>query len=267
VGGNLFHRWRAHNDQLTRGGPAALSPAARGGGFFVESDERQRVGGALEAFGNWNDSGSSVLETLASLRVRPSSSLSLSLGPQLSLNRPVAQYVTTVVDPLAVTTHGERHVFGRPRQTEVALVTRVNWILSPTISLQVYARPLISSGDYSELKEFARPGRFEFTRYGIDGGALGYDPVSSAYTVDPDGAGPAPPFAVSDPDFNFKSLRVNAVFRWEYRPGSTLYLVWTDGRTNDSFPGDFDLGRDVRALFGTPADDVLQVKASYRFGR
>ena len=83
------------------------------------------------------------------------------------------------------------------------------------------------------------------------------------YVVDADGQQPAVPFKFSDPNFNFKSLRGNAVLRWEYLPGSTLYFVWTQQRTNYDDGGDFSFGRDIKNLLTSPGDNVFIIKASY----
>jgi hypothetical protein len=265
VGVNGFKRWRAYNDGLTRGGPSALAGAALGGGAFVETDERKRVTGAAEAFRMSNEYGSSSLETSLRLTVKPSSGLSLSLGPSLLKNRTMAQWVRAVEDPLATATYGSRYVFGEIDQTEWAMSVRLNWILSPRLSIQLYAQPLVSAGDYENFKEFLRPKSFDFARYGVDAGSISYDAATSTYTATPGGG--APSFTFANPDFNWKSLRINAVARWEYRPGSTLYVVWAQNRANAANPGDFDLGRDLGDLMGAPADDVLMVKVSYRFGR
>jgi hypothetical protein len=85
--------------------------------------------------------------------------------------------------------------------------------------------------------------------------------------VDPDAEGPAPAFRLADPDFNLKSLRANAVLRWEFRLGSTLYLVWTQRREDRAHPGDFSLGRDARELFRSASDDVLMLKLAWWVGR
>jgi hypothetical protein len=108
------------------------------------------------------------------------------------------------------------------------------------MSLQFYSQPLLAAGDYWNFKALAAPRTFDFT------------PIGSV---------------PEDPDFNFKSLKVNAVFRWEWRLGSTLYVVWTDQRQDLRNPGQFRLGRDARHLFGAPADDVLMVKMSYWISR
>lgn len=267
VGANAFKRFRSQNDTFTRGGPSGESPASQGGGFWVETDNRKRATGNLQFFYNSNAYGGKSLDSGLSLRLKPSSGLSLQLGPNLRKPFSVAQWVGGFDDSTASATYGRRYVFADLRQTEVSMTTRLNWILSPRMSLQVYTQPLISSGDYSSFKEFERPRGFQFARYGADRGAIAYDAQSGEYRVDPDGAGSAPVLTFGNPDFNFKSLRVNAVFRWEWRLGSTLYVVWTQGRTNDAHPGDFELGRDVGDLLGAPGDDVFLVKFSYRLGR
>jgi hypothetical protein len=88
-----------------------------------------------------------------------------------------------------------------------------------------------------------------------------------AYTIDPDGAGPAAAFTVGNPDFNIRSLRGTAVMRWEYRPGSTLFFVWTQERSGADAYGDFDFNRDRAALFRDRPINVFQVKATYWIGR
>ena len=147
------------------------------------------------------------------------------------------------------------------------MITRLNVVFTPRASIEIYAQPLLSSARYWNLKEFARPRTFEFARYGADVGAIAYDTSARAYTVDPDGSGPAPAFHVNAPDFNYKSLRVNAVFRWEWRLGSTLYAVWTQQREDDARAGAFRLGRDLRSMVGAPSDNVFAVKLAYWISR
>jgi hypothetical protein len=140
-------------------------------------------------------------------------------------------------------------------------------IFTPHASLQVFMQPLLATGDYSGFKELARPRTYDFTKYGVDAGSLSFDPITHLYTADPDGDGVAQPFVFRDPDFNFKSLRLNAVFRWEMKPGSNFYAVWTRQQQDLRYPGDFAPGRDARALFGAAGDDIVLFKVSYWLGR
>jgi hypothetical protein len=87
------------------------------------------------------------------------------------------------------------------------------------------------------------------------------------YTLDPDRDRATANFEFGNPDFNFRSLRGNAVLRWEYRPGSTLFVVWQQQRSGVESFGDFDLSRDSRGVFRAPPDNVFVIKMSYWFGR
>jgi hypothetical protein len=181
----------------------------------------------------------------------------------------VDQYLTAVSDPLATSTFGSRWVFGDIDQSELSLETRAEWTFSPTLTLQLWAQPFVASGRYSLFKEFRRPGAFEFERYGIDRGTVtrrtGREGTSVA--VDPDGPGPAHAFGFDEPDFTVRSMRGNAVLRWEYRPGSTLFLVWQQQRTGSSDVADLDATRDLGSPFRDPPRNVFLVKMSYWLGR
>jgi hypothetical protein len=143
--------------------------------------------------------------------------------------------------------------------------TRLNVTFTPDLSLELYAQPFIATGDYSTPKELMAPGTFEFSRYGVDAGQVSVD-QDGDYTVDPDGAGPAESFTVSNRDFNRVSLRGTGVLRWEWRPGSTLFFVWQQNRSTSNGFGDFDLSRDADALFRGDAHNVFMVKATYWLG-
>jgi hypothetical protein len=256
---------RAQDDRATRGGPSMLSPRAQFAFVGVDSDQRKRVSIGANWNAEGNEFGGSSLGAGLSVRYRPAASLEISSGPSYQRNHNLAQYVDTFEDPVAAATYGARYVFGTLRQKEFSLQTRVNFVVSPKISLEVYMQPLVSVGDYDGFKELARPRTFDFVRYGEDSGSVSFDPVSGHYTVVPGDGGAA--FSFDNPDFNFKSLRLNAIFRWEWRPGSALYFVWTEQREDDARPGQFALGRDVRGIFAAPADDVILFKIAYWFQR
>jgi len=132
--------------------------------------------------------------------------------------------------------------------------------------------PFISIGDFGALKEFRAPETFDFLEYGKDLGTVVYT-VEGQYDVDPDGDKPAAGFRVSDRDFSFRSLLGNAVLRWEWRPGSTVFLVWQQRRINSIIGqgplgsqaevGMFDLGRDTGDMFEVAPDNILMIKVNY----
>lgn len=254
-----------YSDRLTRGGPLMRSPGFRSYSVEIESDERKTVSARLEADYQSNTAAGWAASGEFSLTVKPSTAVSVSIGPEWMRRFDVAQYVKTVADPAAAPTFGARYVFGELAQTEFSVPVRVNVILSPRMSLQAYVQPLLSAGQYSSFKEAAKPRTYDFRRYGVDAGSVRYDAASDRYTVDPTGDGRT--FVVDNPDFNFKSLRVNAVFRWEFQPGSTAYVVWTQQREDEDGAGRVAFGPDVRRMFHAPSDNVLMVKVSYWLSR
>jgi hypothetical protein len=165
---------------------------------------------------------------------------------------------------VALQMFGTRYVFADLDQTELAMETRINYIMSPRMSLQVYLQPLLSVGRYAGFKEAAKPRTHDFLEYGVDMGSIAYDAAARRYSVTPGGGAP---FSFADPDFNYKSLRVNAVYRWEFKPGSTLYAVWTQQRENNEADGPFSLNRGMSRLMRAPSDNVFMVKLSYWLGR
>ena len=265
VFGNMALTRASQDDRATRGGPSMLSPAGWNWFAGVDSDSRKRVAVGANVSASRHDFGGSGFRTGINVRYRPLASLEVSSGPQLDLSKSPAQYVDTFSDPAATATAGARYVFGRLDRREFSLQTRINYVVSPKMSLQIYMQPLVSVGKYDDFKELARPRTYDFVRYGQDRGALALDSAARQYTVVPGDGGV--PFTFDDPDFNFKSLRLNAIFRWEWRPGSAMYLVWTEQREDDARPGRFAIGRDLRSTFGAPADDVLQFKIAYWFQR
>jgi hypothetical protein len=146
--------------------------------------------------------------------------------------------------------------------------TRLNVTLSPNLTLDLFVQPFISSGDYTDYKEFAAPHQLTKLVYGRDIGTVSTQVVdgSARYTVDPDGAGPASSFQFTDPSFTFRSLRGNVVLRWEYVPGSTLYIVWSRSSSSLVNEGTLAFGRDAPALFRGPAENIFLIKVNYRLG-
>lgn len=259
------------NPRLTRGGPLTRDPAAWTASAAFNTDTRTRITGRLGVEASGDRSGAWQWTGTGTLLYKGGATLDLSLGPSLTRSRGTAQYVTTIPDPTAAATFGRRYVFADLRQTTLSMDTRVNVTLTPDVSFELFAQPFIASGDYESLKELAAPRTLDFRRYGVDAGTIAPVDGSTRFLVDPDGTGPAPAFRVDNKDFNLRSLRANAVFRWEWRPGSTLYLVWQQMRSgslayaDDPAAGRFALGRDARELFELDSDNIFLVKASYWF--
>jgi hypothetical protein len=266
VNTNYFAYFPSFDDQLTRGGPLAKLPMRNDVNASIRTDGRGAWSVGANGSLNWNGAGGFGREIGFDVSYQPSSNVRLSFGPSFGRFHNVSQFVAGVTDPLASATYGRRAVFATLDQRELALETRLDWTFSPRMSLQLYLQPLISAGEYTSYKEFARPGTFEFDVYGRDAGTITRDDATAEFTVDPDGAGPAAAFNFPDQNFNFRSLLANVVFRWEYRPGSTIFLVWQQSRSGAAGIGDFSFRRDFDAIFSNPAVNAFAVKMTYWLG-
>jgi hypothetical protein len=263
----LGKSWNTLDDKLTRGGPTTIRPGIETLVMGLSSDARRRLWATASFTAQNREFGTRARQIVSTLNFRPFTALTLQAAPYWLKGDTAAQYLQTVPDPTAAATYGSRYVFGRLQQREFSIPLRLNLALSPKLSLQLYTQALLSAGDYPQIKELAVPRTYNFPVYGGDVGTIALDPERPVYTIDPDGAGVAPSFRLPVPDFNLKSLRVNAVLRYEFRPGSAAYVVWTERRQDGRNPGDGALGRDLGHLFGAPADDVLLLKVAWWFGR
>jgi len=261
------HRPRVIDPGLTRGGPVVK--LSTGGSWEAEltSDRRKRYTAGFYMNRSWNAAGGLGATYAPSVAVRPSTALRITLSPTYSKTHAMAQYVGTFTDATVTDTYGARYVFATLEQEQFSMVTRVDWTFTPTLSLQIFAQPLVAAGDFVDYKELARPRDFAFDIYGRDLGTIQRDDATGRYTVDPDGSGAIPSFSFADRDFNQRSLRGNAVLRWEYRPGSALFFVWQQSRFEELGRGEFGGRRDLNALWGVRPENVFVVKGTWWVGR
>jgi hypothetical protein len=270
MSGFVIHRPVSYDDRLTRGGPVVKRTGYNFSSLFVETDSRKRIsyGGGWE-YGQTIGGSGYTMSQFGNLRMRPATNITVSLGPRFSRDLGNVQYVDVFDDATNTAFYGRRYLFADVKQKSMSMDTRVNWTLSPTMTFEMFMQPLIASGEYSSFKQYAAPRTLDLQVYGQDVGTISETGSGSSrrFTIDPDGAGPAPSFTTrSNPDFNFRSLRGNAVLRWEYMPGSTLFLVWTQNRSHVAPFGNFDFTRDRSALFDANPDNVFLVKVNYWLG-
>ena len=278
----MFDTMFAYNPEtvsknLTRGGPLAIVPPGYQFNLMLETDSRKPIVFSFQGTTYQRPRAGAEWGGEFAVRWKPATNFSLSFGPTLAWETGEMQWVTGVTDPLMTATYGKRYVFGRIDQSVVGSEIRLDWTFTPKLTLQAYVQPYIAVGHYDRFKELAEPKAFAYNVYGdggfgdneggaANGSTIGYDEESSTYTVDPDGAaGAAEPFTFWNPDFNYKSLRGTVVLRWEYRPGSLLYFVWTQNRADYANPGELRFGRDLGDLFSAPGDNIFLLKVSYRW--
>ncbi|MBI4430046.1 MAG: carbohydrate binding family 9 domain-containing protein [Ignavibacteriales bacterium] len=259
------------SDKLTRGGPLMTVVGQYGTGFNVQTDSREKIVVGLGVFYRGDYSGEYDKYISFNVNLRPTAALQIQFSPQLGYERDTDIFITSVSDSLATATFGRRYVFADVGLTNLSLNTRVNWAFTPDLSLQFVIQPFIQVRNFSFFKEFLQPRTYDFAVYGRDKGTLAYDPATFQYTADPDGNGPAGTFTFGSgfgqDDFSFRSVRANLVLRWEYLPGSTIFVVWQHLRSHVGYVSDFQFGRDAGDLLREPADNIFLIKLSYWFGR
>jgi hypothetical protein len=226
------------DDRAAFGGPALRRPGTWNVGVDVSTDDRKPL--SLSWGGGYShESGGFSKSAYAGVNYRPTSSVRLNVGPSITVARDAIQFITAETDAAATETFGTRYVFASDERTEVAMSTRLDWTFTPTLSLQLYAQPFISANDFGSYRSLARPRSYAF------------DPYARA----------------DNDDFTFLSLRGNAVLRWEYRPGSTLFFVWQQNRAGATDTGEFSFGDNAQGVFDRASRNVLLIKATYWLNR
>jgi hypothetical protein len=184
----------------------------------------------------------------------------LQLQPLLEWRRSGTQFIDKPVTPA-----GRRYLVGDLRQRTASLTGRASVAFTPTLTLQAYAQPFVSNGRFARAGEVVSPlarragdrVRY-FTPSEIETSA---DREEVTYRTSGGSA------TVDNPDFSITKLNANVVLRWEYRAGSTVYAVWSQGRSEEAHDGTAALGRLNRELWRAPATNVLLVKVAHYFGR
>ena len=241
LGGTLGQLGTTYCDRCARGGPAVRQDAYVSPWIVIEGDNRHKLMPTLSANYFRGDGGrSEEIEVEPELELKVSTRFTTSLSATFNRNRNDQQYFDTFTDPSG----GQHYTFAHLEQKTVTLTWRLGYTFTPTTSLQVYASPFISKGTYSNVREIADARASDYTAR--------YRPYGDPAVADNPGG------------FNFQEFRSNVVFRWEYRPGSTLFLVWSQGREAESdVEGTESFRGDLRDLFSQRANNTFLVKVSY----
>jgi len=268
-----FFRPRAESDDLTRGGP--LMGTLQGGGFDVSlfSNEAKSTTVGVNFGGARNEVGASTQYANVRLSARPGSRWQFSAAPNWRHSVNAQQYVAFEDGGTAATYFG-RYIFSWVDQSTLSMQLRLNYSFTPRLTLEVYAEPFASSGSFSRYGELAAAGGSALRTYGTDNTTIVQDPDGN-YTVTDGDNGQT--FGIANNNFNVLSYRSNVVLRWEWRPGSALFLIWQQNRESDCAAG-YDTGLcyntdkapgaglgagDLLASRGVPGDNVVVIKATY----
>lgn len=254
-GGYYQNRW---DRGALRGGTALRVNPHIAGNVGISSDGRKNVRVDLGAYAERDLVSDSINGGLdVGVTVQAASNLDVFVGPGWSRRDEAMQYVDEAIDGA-----GKSHfVFARIDQSTLAMTVRVNWTFSPRLSLQAYAQPFVATGRYRDYKDVDDSGakRFEDRFTLLTGARL--QEMDGGFTGSNNGI-----FQFGRPDFSFAQIRSNVVVRWEYRPGSSVFAIWSHGQTSDGPDGRFRLGRDLKDLRSADSEDIVMVKLNYWIG-
>jgi hypothetical protein len=255
---------RSLSTDALRGGPSLIYDPFTEYWFNMGTNSRARFrinvyysGGRREYGSDWyNNFGGTIT-------YRVSDAFNISMSPSASVRMDKIAFVSNIDDIEPV-----KYVRGEIHQTETALTLRFTYNITPDFTIQYYGMPFISAGRYDHFKYIDKPHSDNFyERYaGYSDDQIHYNDVDDNYAVDEDRNGMTD-YTFDNPDFNVLDFNSNLVIRWEYMPGSTLYLVWTQQRNRTSARGTYSFPEDTQDLFAkTYPYDVFLIKLSYRFG-
>jgi hypothetical protein len=245
-----------------RGGPSALVPGRWSYNLSAFTDERRRLSFGTGMTGHAADDASGMQRTLwMDVAYRPTNALTVVLSPSIGRNEAELQYVDTVDG-----NGGDRYLFGRLEQDTRALTVRVDLAITPNLTVQYYGAPFASRGRYPDLKRITDPRAEEFRdRFAVFPSSAVAVSDGEVF-IDEDGDGTSD-YSTDVPDFDVRELNSTLVARWEYRPGSLVYLVWSQARSDDVLrTGEvFSFRRGLGQTFEVPSHDVFLIKFSRWF--
>ncbi len=258
IGGSYSSR--SLSTTMLRGGPAMLMPSNLNWWINVGTSQSRSLYASLWL--NGGHGGEGYWEKYSagfSMNINPGTSFSASLSPSWSVNRNNLQYVTLAAG-------GDRYILARIDQQIVSMSVRINYNITPDLTIEYWGQPFLAAMDYSRFKTVTSPrADMPDERYHTFGeNEITYVAAGNSYIVD---TGDRPAYSFGNPDSNYDQFLSNLVARWEFSPGSTIYLVWSQTRSYYDTTGCFSVGRNLSSLFTSHKPwDVFLVKFTYRFG-
>jgi hypothetical protein len=259
INGQFNRQSESISTSLLRGGPSFINTGNQSFSLNVSTNQAKKLwlyGGGY--MGTGDAKSFRYNEYFGGVTIRPSNPISISLEPDYSVQNSELQYVST-----QGTTNNPAYLFGKLYQKTLGVTFRINYTVNPELSFEYYGQPFITAGDYSDFKKITQPdaGTYKERFHTFTTSEISYDLTSNIYNITEGGNN----YSIYNPDFNFRQFRSNLVVRWEYRPGSTLYLVWSQGRTSTDINGLFSYGNDVKDLFKKTPQNIFLIKFSYWF--
>jgi len=252
---------------MLRGGPMMKMPANIYFGGGINSNSRKKLSGEADFrfFRTFEDVRTVYVLSLE-MEYRPLNTLTVSVEPEWSRTKNLMQYVAT--RSLTSGVYTPRYIFAAIDQKILSMSLRIDYNITPDLTVQYWGQPFFGSGSYSDFKRVTDPVADEFTdRYAkFNPSQIEYISGDNEYAID-ENQDTWTDYSFSNPDFTVSEFLHNLVVRWEFRPGSTAYLVWSQTREYGTDSGLFDFGSQAHGLFrNTTPHNVFLIKFSYRFG-
>jgi hypothetical protein len=262
VNGNFTRQGESISTNLLRGGPSFTTPGGNEMNLNLMTDQTKKIS---FFFGNYhgisNAKSARYHQYWGGINLRPMNSMVISFEPTYSIENKKLQYVETT------NASGDaRYLFAELNQNTLSFTFRLNYTINPELTIEYYGQPFVSAGKYTGYKKITAPDadRFYDRFHVFTPDEVTYNSETNVYSFDENRNGEAD-YTIGNPDFNFRQFRSNLVVRWEYSPGSTVFLVWSQGRTSSGTDGLFSYSNDMKDLFKEVANNVFLVKFSYWF--
>ncbi|MGQ8335273.1 DUF5916 domain-containing protein [Sunxiuqinia sp. A32] len=247
-----------------RGGPALLTPGYKNIWAYIGTNEQKKL--SFDSHfnilrgnekNNWKHENYSV-----GFKYLPTKNLKITISPEYSINKKELQYIDQFEHNSTTD-----YIFGTIDQKTLSMSIRLNYNITPDLSIQYWGQPFIASGKYNSLKKITNSRANDYTDrfHTFTNEEIQFNSSNDLYSIFKSGAEEL--YTIENPNFNVKEFLSNMVVRWEYLPGSTLFLVWSQNRNQDDSSGNFNLKNNLDELFDTKPYNVFLLKLSYRFGR
>ena len=244
-------------DNLTRGGPLMGYGANWSVWGSISSSSGRKTQWRLSPTYSGDRMGGWTAVLGAGLSIRPGNRIELSADPSYARWVSPRQFYATLAGG-STATFGQRYIFSFIERSEISTRFRVNYALGPDLTLETYAEPFASSGRFYRIGELPAPRSYSLREYGSDGTTFARFENDSIVVTDANAR-----FTLPVRDFNVLSFRSNFVVRWEWRPGSTAYLVWQQNRADQSTTGSLIKPGSLLDAVTANGDNVFAVKFNY----
>ncbi len=258
----LFHKPLILETTTLRGGPIWRFSEENAISFDLKTDERKRLSGFGRFFySQANENNFSMKNFQLGLTYQPMDALTIALSPEYSIRPNKTQYVAKTEF-----NGSPRYIMASIDNNTLSASLRVNYTINPNLTVQYYGQPFVSNGNYNNFKYVTNSSAKRLNdRYHIyDNNQIEFSDLSNTYQVDEDQDGIVD-YSFGKPDFSVIQFRSNLVLRWEYIPGSELFLVWSQGISSS---GDYNVSLTENLndywLAQKPSNTFL-IKATYRF--